>query len=178
MDRLTDGPTDRRTFAILESLLQLKNGGCPISKAPVDELRPKLHLQVFGYNFGIHDVWFTIKQSSIFFTTVPIVKKNGVSSSFDFCWCLCIWQCTSLRDKSIGIIQVLSYPILLKYQLQFFSRTPFRSWIFWTYIVTVSYELYQNRKFQIQTACIASLSHDLPVCNKLMLLMSEPEMGI
>ena len=29
---------------------------------------------------------------------------------------------TSLRDKSIGIIQVLSYLILLKYQLQFLQR--------------------------------------------------------
>ena len=28
--------------------------------------------------------------------------------------------------------------------LQFFSGTPFRSWTFWTYIVTIKYELYQN----------------------------------
>ena len=28
--------------------------------------------------------------------------------------------------------------------LQFFSGTPFRSWTFWTYIVTTKYELYQD----------------------------------
>ena len=29
--------------------------------------------------------------------------------------------------------------------LQFFSGTPFRSWTFWTYIVTIKYKLYQNQ---------------------------------
>ena len=44
--------------------------------------------------------------------------------------------------------------------LQFFSGTPFRSWTFWTYIVTMKYELYQN--LGPLRSILRALEHKMP----------------
>ena len=44
--------------------------------------------------------------------------------------------------------------------LQFFSGTPFRSWTFWTYIVTTKYELYQN--LGPLRSILRALEHKMP----------------